>query len=140
MEASRLRTEFESFVKASHAKNGGKNGNLRAVKVEDKSSGTGLIQEVKNRLPVPITAVPRSKDKLTRAMDAQPHVAAHKVALPCDDPANFEFIAEVCAFSHDDTHKHDDQTDVMIDAVEHAFIEPHTKGKAAVWVRSKYKR
>ena len=35
-------------------------------------------------------------------------------------------MAEVAAFSHDDSHKHDDQTDVMMDAIEHVFIRPHT--------------
>lgn len=132
MNAKTLRQEFESFVKASHAKNSGTMGTLRAVLVEDKSSGTGLIQEVKGRLPVPVTPVPREKDKLTRAMDAQPHHAAYKVALPYGDEHNYEMVSEVAGFSHDDSHRFDDQTDVMIDAIEHVFISPHrgTVGRA----------
>lgn len=140
MEAQVLRRTFESFVKSAHSRNGGQMGNLRAVLVEDKSSGTGLIQEMKGRLPVAVTAVPRSTDKLTRAMDAQPHVAEGKVVLPYGDAFNVEFVSEVASFSADDSHKHDDQTDVMIDAVEHAFITPVTGNQVGIFVRSKYRR
>lgn len=122
MKANELRREFETFVKMSHAKNGPKYGNLRKVMVEDKSSGTGLIQEVEGRLPIRVTAVQRDRDKLTRAMDVQPHHIAKKVALPYGDASNYEFVSEVASFTHDDTHKHDDQTDVMIDALNEAFV------------------
>ena len=127
MKADQLRRDFEAFVRSCHAKNGSSMGNLRSVYVEDKSSGTGLIQELAGRLPTPITPVQRSTDKLTRAMDVQPHHAARKVALPYGDKANFEFVSEVSAFSHDDTHKHDDQTDVMIDALDVVFVTPQPK-------------
>ena len=122
MPANVLRQRFETFVKASHAKNGGRMGVLRKLLVEDKSSGTGLIQEMAGRLPITITAMPRERDKLSRAMDVQPHHAARKVALPYGDKGNFEFVSEVASFSHDDSHKHDDQTDVMIDALNEAFV------------------
>ncbi len=124
MKADQLRRDFESFVRASHALNGIRYGSLRAVLVEDKSSGTGLIQEVEGRLPVPATPVPRHRDKLTRAMDVQAHHMARKVVLPADDRDNFEFVSEVASFTYDDTHRFDDQTDVMIDALEYAFLQP----------------
>ncbi len=38
--------------------------------VEDKSSGTGLIQEIKRTERIPVRGVERNKDKLTRVMDA----------------------------------------------------------------------
>lgn len=131
MDARTLRRDFENFVKASHAKNGGQDGNLRAVLVEDKSSGTGLIQEMKGRLPIRVTAVPRERDKYMRALDAQPHHADRKVVLPTGDASNYEMISEVASFTPDDSHKFDDQTDVMVDAIEHAFITPVTKKRAA---------
>lgn len=138
MEAKELRRDFESFVKSCHAKNNMPGqGVLRYARVEDKSSGTGLIQEVKSRLPVPVVPVPRAKDKLTRAMDAQPHHAAKKVVLPYGDEHNYEMVAEVASFTHDDSHKFDDQTDVMIDAIEHVFIDPSRVGKPTIKV---YKR
>lgn len=135
MDAKVLRRDFESFVRASHAKNSGTAGNLRMVAVEDKSSGTGLIQEMSGRLPVTVTPVPRASDKLTRALDVQGHHAARKVVLPYGDPANYEFVSEVAGFTADDSHRFDDQTDVMIDALHHVYIAPFT-GKtktAGVW-------
>ena len=122
MDAKRLRQAFESFVKAAWAKNGHQYGNLRKVLVEDKSSGTGLIQELQGSLPLKITPVPRERDKLTRALDVQSFHSARKVCLPYGDLHNYEFISEVASFTADDSHKHDDQTDVMIDALNEAFI------------------
>lgn len=134
MEAPQLRRDLETFIKAAWSKNGTEEGNLRAVLVEDKVSGTGVIQEVKNKVPLTITPVQRNKDKLTRALDAQGHQVAGKVALPYGDPHNFEFVSEVASFTPDDTHKFDDQTDVMIEAIEYAIISP--KLKSAPRVRS----
>ncbi len=126
MEAPQLRRDFTSFVSACWEKNSGLAGNLRAVLVEDKVSGTGLIQEVQGKLPLRITPVPRERDKLTRALDAQGHQAAGKVVLPYGDPQNFEFVSEVASFTADDSHRFDDQTDVMIDAIDYAIIKPAT--------------
>jgi len=123
MKADQLRRDFKSFVEYAQNRNSTKNGILRKVLVEDKSSGTGLIQELEGKLPIRITPVQRDKDKLTRAMDVQAHHIAKKVVLPYGDKHNFEFVSEVCGFTHDDTHKHDDQTDVMIDALYEVFVE-----------------
>lgn len=131
-EAKELRQKFISFVAAAWAKNGNVKGTLRAVLVEDKSSGTGLIQEAASHLPIQPTAVQRSRDKLTRAMDVQPHHAAKRVRLPYGDPHNVSFVAEVCSFSADDSHPHDDQTDNMMDALEQVCIKPATKRRAGV--------
>lgn len=122
MNATVLRTEFEAFVKTCWAKNGTELGNLRKVLVEDKSSGTGLIQEMENRLPLKVTPVQRDRDKLTRSLDVQGFHAAKKVALPYGDKDNYELICEVASFTADDSHKHDDQTDVMIDALAEVFV------------------
>ncbi len=123
MDAKKLRTDFEAFVKLCWAKNGYKYGNLRSVMVEDKSSGTGLIQEMVGRLPIPTTPLPRTKDKLTRAMDVQAFHSMGVVCLPAGDKYNYEMIAEVRGFTHNDSHDFDDQTDVMIDALEYVFIK-----------------
>ena len=133
MDAKVLRVEFESFVKACWADNSHVNGNLRAVYVEDKSSGTGLIQEMSKSasMPISITGVPRQKDKFTRAMDSQGHQG--KVKLRLGDPTNYDFITEVCSFTSDDSHEYDDQTDTMMDAIEMVIIAPAVKPKASVW-------
>lgn len=140
LDAKKLRQEFESFCNACHAKNSGKYGNLRYANVEDKVSGTGLIQETRAKLPFPINAVQRQKDKLTRAMDAAPHHAAQKVCLPFGDQYNYEFTSEIASFSHDDSHKFDDQTDVMMDAIEDAFIKPAFKTKSTIKIGRKRRR
>lgn len=132
VEAKDLRQNFESFCKAAWAGNSDQNGNLRAIYVEDKSSGTGLIQELQGKLPLKITPVQRNTDKLTRAMDVQPHHASGKVWLPYGDRYNIEFVQEVAGFRADDSHKHDDQTDVMIDALHEAIVRPSISKKKPV--------
>lgn len=132
MEAKELRREFMTFINACHAKTQRGSSVCRVALVEDKSSGTGLIQEVKAKSPIPIQAVQRSTDKLTRALDVQHHHAAKKVVLPLDDAANYEMVSEVASFTADDSHKHDDQTDVMIDALDYAFVRPVTKKKRGI--------
>jgi predicted phage terminase large subunit-like protein len=135
--AKELRQAFKSFVQACWEDNRPSNGNLRAILVEDKSSGTGLIQEMTNQLPLRITPLPRAKDKLTRAMDCQPHVGSKKVKLRYGDPTNLDFVPEVCSFKEDDSHPFDDQTDTMMDAVDYVCIQPFTTPKAFVMKRSR---
>lgn len=92
-------------------------GALRKMVVEDKSSGTGLIQDIKRSERIPIEGMERSKDKLTRVMDATPHIESGFVVLPDNAPFVSDFIVECEAFTADDTHAHDDQIDPMCDAI-----------------------
>lgn len=92
-------------------------GALREMKVEDKSSGTGLIQEIQRGNNIPVKAIERNRDKLTRVMDAAPHIEAGHVCLIEGMPFNSAFIEECEAFTDDDTHAFDDQIDPMCDAV-----------------------
>lgn len=89
---------------------------LRAFKVEDKSSGTGLIQTIKappHR--VPVFAVQREKDKVTRAYDVAPVIEAGRVFLPANAPWLSDLLAETTVFPNG---KHDDQVDPLLDAVD----------------------
>lgn len=88
-------------------------GHLRKMAVEDKVSGTGLIQAVK-RKSVPVIAVQREKDKYTRALDAVPSVAAGMVSIPKRAPWKLAFTSEYAAFPDG---SFDDQVDPFIDAV-----------------------
>lgn len=90
-------------------------GVLRAVKVEDKSSGTDLIQSIK-REGVPIIGIPRNRDKVSRANDAAPYVEAGLVLLPEPDRAPWvsDFLREVAQFPN---AANDDQVDPMMDAI-----------------------
>ncbi|QJT70605.1 UNVERIFIED_ASMBLY: terminase large subunit [Shigella phage 2019SD1] len=66
---------------------------------------------------IKINPVQRDKDKVTRAMDAAPVMRAGRVALPEYHPMLAEILAEVAAFTFDDSHPHDDIVDNIIDAV-----------------------
>lgn len=93
-------------------------GTLRAFNIEDKSSGTGLIQTLKkggNGQPaIPVKPIQRDKDKITRAYDTTPSVEAGLVYLPEDAPFISDFLEEVSSFP---SGAHDDQVDPMMDAV-----------------------
>lgn len=91
---------------------------LRAANIEDKSSGTGLIQSLPLETTVPIIAIQRNKDKITRAYDAAPHVQAGQVCLIDGRAYNDMFISECSSFSAEMAHLHDDQVDPMMDATD----------------------
>lgn len=92
-------------------------GTLREMVVEDKSSGTGLIQEIKRGNSVPVRGVERNKDKLTRVMDVVAFIESGYVALIDGMAFNSDFVNECEAFTSDDSHAHDDQIDPMCDAI-----------------------
>lgn len=93
-------------------------GQLRKMYVEDKASGTGLIQDIKTSGDIPIEAIQRNTDKLTRVLDVVSYIEAGLVCLPEDAPFTHDFIVECEAFTADDTHAHDDQIDPMVDAID----------------------
>jgi predicted phage terminase large subunit-like protein len=97
---------------------------LRAVNIEDKASGTGLIQSLKGETGVTINAIPRNIDKVTRAYDAAPHVQSGEVVLLEGAPYCGIFTAECSSFNAEDTHLHDDQVDAMMDAVDIMLDKP----------------
>lgn len=95
-----------------------KNGELRQFCIEDKASGTGLIQDIKNIDKIPVVGIQRNTDKLTRVQDALPYIESGFVYLPDNSPFVSDFIAECEAFTADDGHDHDDQIDPMCDAID----------------------
>jgi predicted phage terminase large subunit-like protein len=93
-------------------------GQAQAMYIEDKASGTGLIQQLQSGQQfIPVIPVERTKDKLTRVMEVQPRIQAGGVLLPESAPWVVDFISECEAFTANDTHKHDDQVDPLVDAV-----------------------
>lgn len=92
-------------------------GGLRAMVIEDKSSGTGLIQDLSATSSIPVLPVERVKDKLTRVMDIAGYVESGRVYLPDEAPFTSGFIGECEAFTPNDSHAHDDQIDPMCDAI-----------------------
>lgn len=116
-EAPELQSRLISFWAKAKARESDKFGQLRKVKIEDKSSGTGLIQSVKLSKSIPIEGIERVKDKLTRVMDSLPYLESGQVWVPEDAPFTNDLILECEAFTADDSHKNDDQVDVLVDAI-----------------------
>lgn len=92
-------------------------GQLRKMMVEDKSSGTGLIQKIRRMNNIPIEEIPRDRDKLTRVMDVVGYIDSGLVCVPESAPFTHDFVTECEAFTSDDSHSYDDQVDPMIDAI-----------------------
>lgn len=90
---------------------------LRQMLVEDKASGTGLIQEIKSDGGIPIQGIERTKDKLTRVMDIVSQIDSGNVCIPLNATWVSDFVTECDSFTADDTHMHDDQIDPMVDAI-----------------------
>lgn len=86
---------------------------LRAMHIEDKVSGTGLIQTIR-REGIPIVAIQRHKDKISRGYDAAPFIESGNLLLPQDAPWLSDLLSEISVFPNG---AHDDQMDPMFDAI-----------------------
>lgn len=93
-------------------------GFLRGMKIEDKASGTGLVQTLR-REGVAVIPIQRSIDKVTRAMDVLPQIEAGLVHIPSDAAWSKEYLAEFSMFPNG---KHDDQIDPTIDAISDNLV------------------
>jgi len=94
----------------------------RQMKVEDKVSGTGLIQSLRRKKSIPVSGIERHTDKLTRAEDGAPMIESGYVYLPDpehnDSPWLSDYLMEFEAFTRELTHAHDDQVDPTLDAIK----------------------
>jgi predicted phage terminase large subunit-like protein len=88
------------------------------MKIEDKVSGTGLIQTLK-REGIPVLPIQRNTDKVTRAMDVAPMIQSGNVLLPQNAPWLADFLAEASVFPNG---AHDDQLDPMFDAISDLLL------------------
>lgn len=116
-EAPELEARTIAFWSKHHALDAEKHGALREMMVEDKSSGTGLIQSIKAKGGIPIKPIERVIDKLTRVMDVTPYIETQLVCVPKLAPFTNDFISECESFTADDSHAFDDQIDPMVDAI-----------------------
>lgn len=93
-------------------------GTLRQFKPEDKSSGTGLIQQLaKHRIPV--VGIQRGTDKISRSMDVVPQIQAGNVMLPESAPWLSDLLSEARSFPN---AVHDDIVDPLMDAIYDMLI------------------
>lgn len=86
---------------------------LTKLAIEDKVSGTGLIQTLK-RDGLPVVAIQRDKDKITRAYDVSPLIESGNVFLPESAPWLSDYLLELSQFPNG---VHDDQVDPTMDAL-----------------------
>ncbi|MBO29657.1 MAG: hypothetical protein CML61_13035 [Rhodobacteraceae bacterium] len=107
--------DLEKNAMAFWAKHQDAGRNVRGLRVEDKVSGTGLIQSLK-RKGIPVDGIQRDRDKYTRGLDAAPWVATGQVWLPKDAPFTEALRYEMQTFDGLGTG-HDDQIDPMMDAI-----------------------
>ena len=105
--------ELETTALSFWAKHRGKN--VRGLRVEDKVSGTGLIQSLK-RQGVPVEGIQRNRDKYTRGLDAAPWIATGQVWLPAQAAFSEALRYEMQTFDGLGTG-FDDQIDPMMDAI-----------------------
>lgn len=96
---------------------------VRKVYVEDKSSGSGLIQAIQQEAKIPIEGIQRNIDKVMRSMDTVEQISAGNVWIPADVEWLFDYQDEFRKFTPLMTHKHDDQIDPTMDAIQKMLIE-----------------
>ena len=115
-EAYLLEKRFPDFFEKHRAD---KSSRLRYFGIEDKASGSELIQKMRNVIKpkIPVKAIPRSIDKYTRVQDILGYIESGYVVLPEGASWVHDFIAEMEAFTADDAHDYDDQLDVLCDAI-----------------------
>lgn len=96
------------------------NFNIRSMNVEDKVSGTTLIQTLSQSTEpvIPIKAVQRNIDKITRANDVAPFIESGRVYLPEKAEWLNDFIVEHAQFPNG---AHDDQVDTTSDGLNTIF-------------------
>lgn len=131
-EAPDLRTQFIAFWR-KHWSGTQTTGRLRRAYIEDKVSGTGLIQDIKRDKdnPIPITGVGRSIDKVSRAMDMIPYIASGYVYLSANASYLSEYLAEFSKFTPNMSHAFDDQIDPTLDAID-ILLRP-AKLESGIW-------
>lgn len=92
------------------------------VKIEDKSSGSSLIQSIKKNYLIPVEPIQRNTDKVLRAMGVVKYFASGWIHLPRDAEWVHDYKEEFRKFTPLMSHKHDDQIDPTMDAVEDLLV------------------
>lgn len=95
--------------------------------IEDKSSGTGLIQDLKRDTAIPVFGVQVEKDKLTRLEDVLPYIECGRVKLYKSEDWEYNpiILSECEEFARDLSHKHDDIVDNFSMAINKGLSAGH---------------
>lgn len=94
----------------------------QVVKIEDKSSGSSLIQAIRAQHMIPVEDIQRNTDKIVRAFGAVKYFASGYVHIPANEDWIHDYKEEFRKFTPLMTHSHDDQIDPTMDAVEDLLI------------------
>ena len=92
------------------------------IKIEDKSSGSSLIQSIQRDYLIPVEPIQRNTDKVLRAMGVVKYFASGFIHVPRGADFLFDFKEEFRKFTPLMTHKNDDQIDPTMDAVEDLLV------------------
>jgi len=117
-EAPEMRRAVKAFY-LKHNNNSIKDISLRAMHIEDKSSGSTLIQDFK-RDGMKIKDIQRNTDKGSRALDRVPYVEAGKVHISENISDISELLSEARGFPN---MPHDDCLDPLMDAIEIGCVQ-----------------
>jgi len=132
-----------------------KYGHLTCAYVEDKSSGTQIIQEAQREGNIPVVAVPRGagNSKFERAVTvALPKLEAGFIHIPAESSFTSDLKEEMESFTGQEDSKQailkmdkkktfDDQVDCLISACEHGFSEfLHTSEVVSKFMQRKLER
>ncbi len=97
------------------------NVHIRHVFIEDKASGTNLIQRMQQNEGMPVFPIKRVKDKYTRTQECEPFLRNGYVFLPDNKPP---FVSEVMMEAEEFPNaEHDDVWDTTMDAIATQFID-----------------
>ena len=88
------------------------------INIEDKASGTFLIQSMEQAIHFSVNPIPRNIDKFTRVNGVVERISSRRVNIPSGAPWVSDFIVECEDFTDDDSHAYDDQVDTLCDAIE----------------------
>jgi len=121
-EAPELERNFKDFWNKHRYTNHPNNRPVQCAKIEDKSSGTSLIQTINSKTTIPVEDIQRNRDKVERAFNCIPHIAAGHVHLPAEAPWLSDYKEEFRGFTPLMTHAHDDQIDPTMDAIEDLLV------------------
>lgn len=97
---------------------------LRGMYIEDRSSGTGLIQELK-KLRLNVFGVPRVTDKFLRCMEAAPFISNGFVYINTEINDIDNTLQEAREFPNS---KFDDDLDTVLMAIEICYITNQVHG------------
>ena len=123
LETPELREAFIAFYNKHKYRHKTNIIGVQKAKIEKKSSGSGLFQTIKKETLIPVEGIERNRDKVSRAMDTVPQISVGNVYLPIEAEWLHDFLNEARKFTPLMTHKHDDQLDPMMDAIQDMLIE-----------------